>query len=207
MCNVREEVVWEGRSFPKILPDTAALQSELPDKECAVRTPAFPPLLAVMCFASALLAGAALAPAVWCTGSPGWDVLMFWISLGFAVFSVLSSLVTRPRGVSGIGHFCAEKEGEENWPYPTKMFWQHSVLRKHGKGFVCFPVCNKKTFKNLKTCDKMEYLPTAHEHGFELRRTSGGTAVLRPSGSSPFWDGLPSPDLKWWWARLQRLSC
>lgn len=35
-------------------------------------------------------------------------------------------------------------------------------MRKHGKGFVCFPVCNKKTFQNLKTCDKMEYSPAAH---------------------------------------------
>lgn len=117
-----------------------------------------------------LLVGAALAPAAAVrteSRSGCFDALNF-TELRCLLSAEMFGLNDAPRGVSGVGHFCAEKEGEKNLTLSNKNVLTISALQKHGKGFVCFPVCNKKTFKNLKTCDKMEYSPAAHATSMAL---------------------------------------
>ncbi|KAM6317250.1 LOW QUALITY PROTEIN: uncharacterized protein O3Q21_008307, partial [Podargus strigoides] len=84
-----------------------------------------------------------------CPRRAGRDVLMLWAGLSFAVFSVLRRSLTRSRGVSGIGHFCAEKEGEKK-PDLIQQKCFDSVLLCGNMGRVLF-VFQCATKRHLKT--------------------------------------------------------
>lgn len=116
-----------------------------------------PPVLLVMCFASGALAPAARGRRDGCSGC--FDALDF-TELRCFLSTEIFGLGDAFKGVSGIGHFCAEKEGEKNLTLSNKNVLTAFCFAETWEGFCLFSsVQQKGRLKTSKLVTKWNIHP------------------------------------------------